>query len=57
VHTGFKEALASLDFDFFNEFDVFYDNLIDAFIALKKEEVGTLNMIIHPVEFEMYFYV
>ena len=34
---------------------VFTDDMIDAYIALKEEEVERLNMTTHPVEFEMYY--
>ena len=33
------------------------DDVIDAFIALKQEEVEKLNMTTHPVEFDMYYSV
>ena len=31
--------------------------MIDAYIALKREEVERLNMTTHPVEFDMYYSV
>jgi glutamine synthetase len=34
---------------------VFTDDLIDAFIKLKMEEVTRLRMTTHPVEFDMYY--
>ena len=33
------------------------DDVIDAYIALKMEEVEKLNMTTHPVEFDMYYSV
>ena len=33
---------------------VFSDDMIDAYIELKREEVERLNMTTHPVEFDMY---
>jgi glutamine synthetase len=29
--------------------------MIDGYIGLKEEEVETLNMTTHPVEFDMYY--
>lgn len=51
------EALAALDEDraFLTEGGVFTDDMIDAFIALKQEEVDLLNQATHPVEFSMYY--
>jgi glutamine synthetase len=34
---------------------VFTDDMIDAYIKLKEEEVERLNMTTHPVEFDMYY--
>ena len=50
-------ALAALDADrdFLKAGDVFSDDLIDGYIALKMEEVTRLRMTTHPVEFEMYY--
>ena len=50
-------ALAALDADreFLKAGDVFSDDLIDAYIELKMEEVTRLRMTTHPVEFEMYY--
>lgn len=50
------EALAS-DYDFLLEGDVFSKDLIDAYIAVKMEDVQRLNMHTHPVEFDMYYSV
>ena len=59
VCASFEEALNALDEDrdFLKAGDVFTDDMIDAYIALKTEEVETLNMTTHPVEFEMYYSV
>ena len=35
--------------------DVFTDDLIDAYIDLKMENVTRLRMTTHPVEFDMYY--
>jgi glutamine synthetase len=52
-----EQALECLDADrgFLKAGDVFSDSLIDAYIALKSEEVTRLNMSTHPVEFDMYY--
>ncbi|WP_375463828.1 type I glutamate--ammonia ligase [uncultured Methylobacterium sp.] len=52
-----REALQNLDRDraFLKAGDVFTDDQIDAFIALKMEEVMRYEMTPHPVEFAMYY--
>ena len=52
-------ALEALDSDraFLTAGGVFSDDQIDAYIALKQEEVEVLRMTTHPVEFEMYYSV
>jgi glutamine synthetase len=52
-----QQALESLDADrgFLKAGDVFNDSLIDAYIALKTEEITRLQMSTHPVEFDMYY--
>ena len=57
VCSSLEQALQSLDSDreFLTKGDVFTDDMIDGYIALKFEEVKTLNMSTHPVEFEMYY--
>jgi glutamine synthetase len=52
-----REALDSLDKDraFLKAGDVFSDDMIDAYIELKMEEVIRLEHTPHPVEFDMYF--
>jgi glutamine synthetase len=51
------QALEALDADreFLTAGGVFTDDLIDAFIELKMEEVTRVRMTTHPVEFDMYF--
>ncbi|MCU7904781.1 MAG: glutamate--ammonia ligase [Candidatus Thiodiazotropha sp. (ex Epidulcina cf. delphinae)] len=50
-------ALDALDADrgFLTTGGVFTDDLIDGYIALKMEEVTTMRMTTHPVEFDMYY--
>ncbi len=52
-----QQALSELDQDreFLTRGGVFTDDLIDAYIELKTEEVTRLNMTTHPVEFDMYY--
>nr|PZN71586.1 MAG: type I glutamate--ammonia ligase [Bacillota bacterium] len=52
-----REALEALkaDHEFLLEGDVFSEDLIEAFIALKEEEIRKLETHPHPVEFEMYY--
>jgi len=51
------EALENLDKDrgFLTRGGVFTDDMIDAYIALKYEEVQRFRMTTHPIEFEMYY--
>jgi glutamine synthetase type I len=51
------EALANLDKDreFLTRGGVFSNNMLDAYIALKMEEVTRFRMTTHPVEYEMYY--
>jgi 3-(hydroxyamino)phenol mutase len=51
------EALESLDKDreFLTRGGVFTNDMIDAYIALKYEEVQRFRMTTHPIEFEMYY--
>ncbi|MCS7101094.1 MAG: type I glutamate--ammonia ligase, partial [Burkholderiaceae bacterium] len=51
------EALESLDKDreFLTRGGVFTNDMIDAYIALKMEEVTRFRMTTHPVEFDMYY--
>ena len=43
------------DRDFLKAGGVFDDDLIDAYIALKMDEVTRFRMSTHPVEFDMYY--
>ena len=51
------EALDQLDRDraFLTKGGVFTDDMIDAYIGLKMEEVTRFRMTTHPVEYDMYF--
>ena len=57
VCSSFDQALEALDADreFLLAGDVFNNDLIDGYIALKSEEVTRLRMSTHPVEMEMYY--
>ena len=57
VCASFSEALDALDKDraFLTAGGVMDNDMIDAYIELKAEEVETLNMTTHPVEFDMYY--
>lgn len=56
---AFDQALAALDYDrgFLKAGGVFTDDVIDAYIKLKMDEVTRLRMTTHPVEFDMYYSV
>jgi glutamine synthetase len=51
------EALNQLDKDraFLTKGGVFSDDMLDAYIELKMEEVTRFRMTTHPVEFDMYY--
>ena len=51
------QALDALDADreFLTRGGVFTNDMIDAYIALKMEEVTRFRMTTHPIEFEMYY--
>jgi glutamine synthetase len=57
VSFSLEEALDALDKnrEFLKVGNVFSDDLIDAYIELKKENVTRLRMTTHPVEFDMYY--
>ncbi|WP_415893466.1 glutamate--ammonia ligase [Neptuniibacter sp. PT8_73] len=59
VASSLEEALNALeeDRDFLTQGGVFTDDMLDAFIALKREEVEKVNMTTHPVEFDLYYSV
>ncbi len=54
---SFDMALEALDADrtFLTQGGVFTDDMIDAFINLKMDEVTRIRMTTHPVEFDMYY--
>ena len=57
VAFSLDEALTALDGDrdFLKAGDVFSDDLIDAYMELKNDNVTRLRMTTHPVEFDMYY--
>ncbi|MCR8923062.1 glutamate--ammonia ligase [Dasania sp. GY-MA-18] len=57
VASSLEQALDALDVDreFLTAGGVMDDDMIDAYIELKKEEIQRLNMTTHPVEFAMYY--
>jgi glutamine synthetase len=59
VASSFEEALSALDQDrdFLKKGEVFSDEQIDAYIALRTQEVLDLNQTPHPVEFLNYYSV
>jgi glutamine synthetase len=52
-------AIEALDKDraFLKAGGVFTDDMLDAYIALKMQEVTRLRMTTHPIEFDMYYSV
>ncbi|BAD39183.1 type I glutamate--ammonia ligase [Symbiobacterium thermophilum] len=57
VPSSLRQAVEALkaDHEFLLEGDVFSEDLIETFIALKEDEIRNLETHPHPVEFEMYF--
>ena len=57
VCSSLEQALDYLERDssFLLEGGVFSEDMINAYIELKREEVQRLNMTTHPVEFDMYY--
>ncbi|MFO8152481.1 glutamate--ammonia ligase [Thioalkalivibrio sp.] len=57
VCAALDQALDHLDQDraFLTAGGVFTDDMIDAYISLKMEDVTQLRMTTHPVEFDMYY--
>jgi glutamine synthetase len=57
VCTSLEQALEYLDKDreFLTRGGVFSNDFIDAYIALKQEEVDRMRITTHPVEFDMYY--
>ena len=52
-----SSASLSEDRAFLTEGGVFTDDMIDAYIALKMEEVTRIRMETHPVEYDLYYSV
>jgi glutamine synthetase len=52
-----EEALENLerDRDFLTRGGVFSNDMLDAYAALKMEEVTRFRMTTHPIEFDMYY--
>jgi glutamine synthetase len=59
VCASLEEALAALDADreFLKAGGVMDDDMIDAYIELKMQDVQRIRMTPHPVEFDMYYSV
>lgn len=57
VASSLDQALAALqaDHEYLTAGGVFSDDMIQAFINLKMEEVTRLRMTTHPIEFDMYY--
>ncbi|HEX4045222.1 MAG TPA: type I glutamate--ammonia ligase, partial [Gammaproteobacteria bacterium] len=55
--SSLEQALDSLEQDhaFLLEGGVFNKDLIDAYIAVKREEVTQVSMTTHPIEFDLYY--
>ncbi len=59
VSRNLREAVEALDKNraFLKKGDVFSDDQLDAYVALKMEEIEKWEMSPHPVEFKMYYSV
>jgi glutamine synthetase len=57
VCSSLDQALEYLDKDreFLTRGGVFSNEMIDAYIALKMEEVQRFRMTTHPIEYDMYY--
>jgi len=57
VAASLRQALESLDSDrdFLKVGGVFTDNTIDSYIKLLSEDVDAIQLVTHPLEFEMYY--
>jgi glutamine synthetase len=57
VSSSLEMSLDALEADrgFLTAGGVFSDEMIDAYIELKRGEIQRLNMTTHPIEFEMYY--
>jgi glutamine synthetase len=43
------------DRDFLKKGGVFTDDVLDAYVQLKMQEVTRMRMTTHPIEFDMYY--
>ena len=59
VAASLDEALAALEADreFLTKGGVFTDDMLDAYISIKRDELAQVNMTTHPVEFDLYYSV
>jgi len=57
VCSSFEQALEAMSADraFLTTGGVFTDDVIDAYIGLKMEDVTRMRMTTHPIEFDMYY--
>jgi glutamine synthetase len=57
VCASLEEALDQLrkDHAFLTKGGVFSEDMLEAYIALKEEELTRFRMTTHPVEFDMYY--
>jgi glutamine synthetase len=57
VAASLDEALSALETDraFLTAGGVFSDDMLDAYIQLKRQDIARLNTTTHPLEFEMYY--
>ncbi|WP_182406370.1 type I glutamate--ammonia ligase [Psychrobacter sp. GP33] len=57
VAENLEVALQALreDHEFLLKGDVFTKDMLEAYIALKEEEVQRVNITVHPVEFDLYY--
>ena len=57
VARSLEEALEALDQDrnFLTQGGVFSDDFIDSFIDLKMNDVTSIRMTPHPIEFDLYY--
>ena len=57
VSHALDQALEALDADrmFLTQGNVFSEDMIDAYISLKMDDVTRIRMTTHPIEFDMYY--
>jgi len=57
VCSSLEQALDALedDHEFLTHGDVFTEDMIAGYVALKREEVTAVNQTTHPLEFELYY--